>query len=192
MDIEPKSRISSSDVSSRPQSLLWDGTISLSDPASGFSYIQLQERTFNILKMLSDHANVNFQFLLEENAQDEEHTSMTLKNKVRLSQGQRNSRLSVILYGHPDMAGAVGCWLDKCHLYLQMPENCDQNVPYCNPHCLSFSDKNQIMTFELSTRDPKTDTAGLFKSTEFLAELIIEDSLEEASQPSIIASSLHK
>ena len=90
------------------------------------------------------------------------------------------------------MAEAVGCWLDKCHLYLQMPENCDRNVPYCNPHCLSFSDKNQIMTFELSARDPETDTARLSRSADFLAELNIEECLEEAPQPAIIASPLLK
>lgn len=166
--------------------------MALQDSESGSRCIQLQERTFHMLNTLSDHAKVNFQFSVQGNAQDEEQTPIASKKRVAPGQDQRDPSLSIILYGPPDMAEAVGSWLDKCHIYLQMPENCDRNVPYSNPHCLSFSDEDKTMTFELVARSLGTDTAELYELTDIVAELDNDEPLEEAPQPSLIASPLHK
>ncbi len=192
MDIEPESIVPSSNISSRPRSLFWDGEKSLKYSESGLSYIQLQDRTLNILKVLSDRAKVNFQFLLQGNAHGEELAPITIKRKGEHAQHHKEVRLSVTLYGPRDTAGDVGVWLGKCNLYLQMPENCDRNVPYCNPHCLSFNDDDQLTTFELFAESADSVTAGKFESTQFLAGLDNEECLEEAPQPSNIETTLHK
>lgn len=169
--------------------------MALHDSGSNIGCIQLKERTFHMLTTLSDHAKVNFQFLVQDNSYDEEQTLIASKKKLPLGLDQRDSRLSITLYGPLDMAGPIGSWLDKCHLYLQMPEKCDRNVPYRNPHCLSFSDKDQNMTFQLVTRSLGSNMAQLHESADLLAELdnlYNDEHLAEAPQPLLIASSLHK
>lgn len=154
--------------------------------------IQLRERTFRMLKVLSDHATVNFQFLVQGNTEEEKQTPTASKKRIASVQNPPDPSLSIILYGPADMAEDVGSWLDKCHSYLQMPENCDRNVPYSNPHCLSFSDENKAMTFELASRRLCVDSAELCDSTNILAEIENDEPLAEAPQPFLIATTLHK
>lgn len=166
--------------------------MTLHDPQIDSYCIQLQERTFHMLNVLSDHAMVNFQFLAQANTGEEKQASIQSKKRIAPVQNQQDLSLSIILYGPADMAEAVGSWLDKCHIYLQMPENCDRNVPYSNPHCLSFSDEDKAMTFELVSRRLCVDSAETCDSTDILAELEIDEPLAEAPQPFFIATTLHK
>ncbi len=121
MDIEPESIVPSSNISSRPRSLFWDGEKSLKDSESGLSYIQLQDRTLNILKVLSDRAKVNFQFLLQANAHGEELAPITIKRKGEHAQHHKEVRLSVTLYGPRDTAGDVGVCLASVIFIFKCP-----------------------------------------------------------------------
>lgn len=56
---------------------------------------------------------------------------------------------AAILYGPEDLGDCVGRFLDECKYFLQDPYNCEQNVPYKNPHCLSSILGEPKMTFEL-------------------------------------------
>ena len=73
-----------------------------------------------------------------------------------------------------------------------MFENRDQNVPYSNPHCLSFNDEDTVMTFELASRRPCADSAELHDSIDILIELENQEPRTEAPQPFLIATALHK
>lgn len=145
-----------------------------------------------MLKVLSDHATVSFQFMLHEKTEEEKQAPIASKHRIASPQIPQQQRLGIILYGPADMAEAVGNWLDKCQIYLQMPENCDRNVPYSNPHCLSFSDKDKAMTFELVSRELCVDSAQLHDSTDILTELENQEPLAEAAQPFLITTTLHK
>lgn len=166
--------------------------MTLHDSENDSCCIQLQERTFRMLNMLSDHAKVTFQFLILANTREEKKTLIASKKRIVSVQNPQYFNLSIILYGPADMAEAVGNWLHECHTYLQMPENCDRNVLYSNPHCLSFSDENKTMTSELVSTRIDIDTAQLCVSTDILAELGSNESFAEAPQPFSIATTLHK
>ena len=166
--------------------------MALHDPKNDSYCIELQERTLHMLNVLSDRAMVKFQFLAQANTGEEKQTPTPSKKRIAFVQSQQDLSLSVILYGPADMAEAVGSWLDKCHIYLQMPENCDRNVPYSNPHCLSFSDENKAMTFELVSRRLCVGPVKLCDPTDILAELENNEALAEAPQPFSIATTLHK
>ena len=145
-----------------------------------------------MLSVLLDHAMVNFQFLAQPNIREEKQMPSASKKRIAPVQISQDLSLSIILYGPADMAEAVGSWLDKCHIYLQMPENCDRNVPYSNPHCLSFSDEDKAMTFELLRRSLCVDSAEQCDSTDVLAESENDEPLAEAPQPFFITTILHK
>lgn len=162
------------------------------DPELDSYSIQLQERIFRMLSVLSDHAMVNFQFLAQPNIKEEKQMPNASSGRLAPVQNSQDLSLSIILYGSADMAEAVGSWLDKCHIYLQMPENCDRNVPYSNPHCLSFSDEDKAMTFELVYRSLCADAAEQCSSTDVLTELENHEPLAEAPQPFYIVTNLHK
>lgn len=192
VDVKPCSTVSLLSTLDRPRGLVWDGKMALHDPEIDSYCVQLQERTSHMLNTLLDHAMVTFQFLAQGKTGVEKQTSIEFRKRVAPGQNQRILSLSIILYGPADMAEAVGSWLGECHMYLQMPKNCDRNVPYSNPHCLSFSDEDKNMTFELVSSRLGIDSAELYNSPDVLAELDYDESLEEAPQPSFIATSLYK
>jgi hypothetical protein len=57
--------------------------------------------------------------------------------------------LQVIIYGTRHLFESIGTFIAKCHYYLQQPHNCDRNVEYCNPHCLSPEKGQHIFTHDL-------------------------------------------
>lgn len=174
------------------RALVWNGNLALHGSELDSYRFQLQERTFRMLKVLSDHATVNFQFMLQGSSEEEKQAPIASKHKIASIQIPQDQRLSIILYGPVDMAEAVGGWLHKCQIYLQMPENCDRNVPYSNPHCLSFSDEDKVMTCELVSRRICADSAEQHDSIDILAELENQEPLAETPQPFLIATTLHK
>lgn len=176
----------------QPRALVWNGKLALHDPEMNSYRFQLQERTFRMLKVLSDDATVNFQFMLQGKPEKEKQAPIASKHRIASLQILQDQRLSIILYGPAGMAEAVGSWLNKCQIYLQMPENCDRNVPYSNPHCLSFNDEDTAMTFELASRRLCADSAELHDSMNILTELENQEPLAEAPQPFLIATALHK
>jgi SWI/SNF-related matrix-associated actin-dependent regulator of chromatin subfamily A3 len=119
--------------------LLWSGETSLQE------ILQLSQRMSRVLTTLSQNANVEFQFLLQQ----DEHERPSMQETLRDREPLRTSKLCVILYGSADVATMVGNWLDQCQLYLQLPHGCDRNVRYLNPHCLSSGDENRRMTFDI-------------------------------------------
>jgi len=56
----------------------------------------------------------------------------------------------VILYGAPSLYEPVGLFAAKCNLFLQHPSNCNKNVQYRNPHCLSPKEGGIVYTHDLN------------------------------------------
>ena len=57
--------------------------------------------------------------------------------------------LHVIIYGARRLFEAIGTFVAACHYYLQQPYDCDRNVEYYNPHCLSPEKEQCIFTNDL-------------------------------------------
>jgi SWI/SNF-related matrix-associated actin-dependent regulator of chromatin subfamily A3 len=167
--------------------LSWSGETSLQDRATGQEILQLPQRMSQVLATLSQNANAEFQFLLQ---QDEHERPSMQKKPFRDGEPPYTPKLCIILYGSADVATVVGDWLDQCQLYLQLPHGCDRNVRYLNPHCLSPGDENRRMTFDienfsdanLQAKDPFVDV---------LMELECEEIFDESPQPALISTPLH-
>jgi hypothetical protein len=75
-------------------------------------------------------------------------------------------------------------------MYLQIPEKCGYNVPYINPHCLEPVD-DPIMTSVLN--DMAASALGEeYEKASIFTELGNEEIFEEARQPELIKTPLHR
>jgi hypothetical protein len=59
--------------------------------------------------------------------------------------------LQVIIYGARRLFESIGTFTAQCRYYLQQPYNCDRNVEYINPHCLSRETNSLIFTHDLKS-----------------------------------------
>src|SRR5579859_8081760 len=59
--------------------------------------------------------------------------------------------LQVIIYGARHLFESIGTFAVQCRYYLQQPRNCDRNVEYLNPHCLSREEDYRIFTHDLKS-----------------------------------------
>jgi hypothetical protein len=67
----------------------------------------------------------------------------------RRSKAMLQPALQVIIYGARRLFEPVGTFTAACRYYLQQPHNCDRNVEYSNPHCLSPEQGCRIFTHDL-------------------------------------------
>lgn len=139
-----------------------------------------------ILITLSQTAAVEFQFLFQK---DNHRAPSLLKNTFAAEPDENSHQISVILYGTEEIATDVGDWLDKCGLYLQLPQDCDRGVRYLNPHSLSFGDENRIMTFDI-----ENTSASNLQAEHCFADVLIdqdpEEIFDESPQPAVISTHL--
>ncbi len=171
-----------------PPTLTWAGGQTLRDPNTGQQYGMLPVHISNVMTLLSESIGATFQVILQA-GKPSAGTNLTELRKPPTSEA---FQVSVIVYGPSHEAVEVGEWLDKCNLFLQEPERCDRNVPYRNPQSLSFDDQEIIMTFEIENMRTREDAAEDCHSLHVLADLGNDDLLEEAEQPAIIATPLHR
>jgi len=103
--------------------------------------------------------------------------------------------VDVVLYGPPTAFESIGVFAARCNIYLQHPRHCNRNVPYHNPHCLSFQDGQGLSTRDLETQ---LKLAGLtaFESTANPIDIFLDvrqqEHLSEANPPSDVRTSLYK
>ncbi|KAL9085447.1 MAG: hypothetical protein Q9165_007597 [Trypethelium subeluteriae] len=93
-----------------------------------------------------------------------------------------NAHLSVIIYGTLKSFNSVGNYLEECGFYLQDPEECDQNVPYRNPHRLSGMQKNPPMTIEQQL-DHASIQQKAYSLADFIETFESQQELPEAATP---------
>ena len=103
--------------------------------------------------------------------------------------------LFAVLYGPVTLFELVGAFAAKCHLHLQHPRHCSQNVPYRNPHCLSPENDRIVCTLDLEhvlgcekgfVSEISTDYIDLF------ADCAEQDPLSDADTPQAIKTELYK
>ncbi|KAL9612220.1 MAG: hypothetical protein Q9167_003169 [Letrouitia subvulpina] len=63
-----------------------------------------------------------------------------------------NATLAIVLYSTQEMSESIEKLLSRCRLYLQLPTNCDRNVPYLNPQSLSTTETPIRITGNLHPR----------------------------------------
>jgi hypothetical protein len=167
------------------EKLCWDGSPVLKDARNASGRCELPRRGFSVLQSLSDKANAIFEIRLRLSNSDSQPPRTHDTSQI-------NSSISANLYGPRSSANSVGLFLQKCGLYLQIPDRCELDVPYMNPHCLTTMDEKTVMTSVFdnritdSPRYEESDDGGLFD------ELGDEEQFEEESQPALVKTALHR
>jgi hypothetical protein len=165
----------------------WNRQAYLQDRETGNNVLKLAPSTVQLMTTLERNARVEFQFWLQDQLDMEGPYPV-----ATLGPGAKQTKLCAIIYGPSNKAATVGAWLEQCSIYLQLPEKCDRNMRYSNPHCLSFSDEAVVMTSELESGNTTTVAGHSDCGVDYYAELEVDESFAEASQPTLISTPLHR
>lgn len=169
-------------------SLIWAGGRTVQVANTGQYFGMLPIHVSKVMTTLSESIGVTYQLHLQLGRA----SAGASLAKPRMNAYSGLAQVSVIVYGPTDEAIEVGEWLDACNLFLQEPERCARNVPYRNPQSLSFNDPEIMMTSELENKRNLADISEDCQPLDFMTELDNDDLLEEAEQPDIIATPLHR
>lgn len=173
-----------------PQSdvLCWDGSEMLKTSTTDATY-ELPARAFSIFQTLSIEVKPDFEIRVKSCRPDKFNLLALRGNESGTSSA---FSISVNIYGPCSSGDDVGEFLQRCRLYLQAPERCGYDVPYKNPHCLSLPEDAVIMTSAFNggpcedSIHQDHDEYGLFD------ELGNEEQFEEALQPELVRTALHR
>ena len=115
--------------------------------------------------------------------------------KSRKYTSQSSLELFATIYGPSTLFEAVGAFAAKCHLYLQHPRHCNQNVPYRNPHCLSPENSRIVYTFDLNaTTGPFSYPSQEIPANpiDLFADAAEQDTLSDTHAPRNLSTELYK
>jgi len=125
--------------------------------------------------------------------------------RLRVAGATPKCTLDIILYGPPELAGAIYDFIQECNenlqelqeehmLYLQDPIGCNRDVPYQNPQKLPPLDATSVMfTSQLTQRlQNPIDLEDIEPRPELLDLLDSQEDLFEASQPAAISTPLER
>ena len=122
-----------------------EDSCTLIDAMSKISFGCLGRDSRKILEVLQKKVSIQlFADKLDLVARKKTRTSRTKSNNLDLG-----IVLCAILYGAQSLFEPVGLFVAKCKLFLQHPRNCDRNVQYRNPHCLSPQENKYPYTYNL-------------------------------------------
>jgi SWI/SNF-related matrix-associated actin-dependent regulator of chromatin subfamily A3 len=152
--------------------------------SGGYFVGKLEDRSAQILQTLYEDILIDVQIILSPH-----QASVMKRQKRRFGQTQDLVSFSVILYGPKLIAEDVGRFCQDCEIYLQEPRNCDRDVPYCNPHCLSSVDGEHRMTSELHRHSLDTVVTEVHQ-TDILQALLTPRWVGELSTPSTLRTNL--
>lgn len=102
--------------------------------------------------------------------------------------------LSINLYGPKELFEEIGIFFQDYDIYLQDPSDCDLNVRYFNPHCLSSMDSSLCpMTYDLKINLLEAfEIQPTSRHSELLDALDPQEDLPEAAQPAAIRTQLER
>jgi SWI/SNF-related matrix-associated actin-dependent regulator of chromatin subfamily A3 len=166
----------------------WNGVPYLQNAYTGHDIAKLSKHIYQLLTTLAEYAGAEFQFWLEERQPLAVEHGESLHNDTSTG---RVLLLSIIMYGPLATADAIGEWLSYADMYLQLPDTCDRDVRYKNPHCLSCEDESPLMTSSLGRTSFQSHASKEELCHETFAELYTDEVYGEAQQPQIISSILH-
>ena len=177
-------------VGDRPASVLVDGAVILSLPASSLDGTRCvgrlqNERSAQIIRRLQDEADLSLQYYCHCRYVGPSRTSRPSKRaKLAII-----CELFVVVYGKAYMFDAIGAFLNSCNLYLQHPGNCDRDVEYRNPHLLSRNEK-VVMTSSLRSTERYFDC--LETPSDTFDQFVTTKILHEAETPRALVTKLHR
>jgi hypothetical protein len=100
--------------------------------------------------------------------------------------------LSVIIYGPFELHEDVGESFTECQLYLQDPIHCDRDVKYLNPHILSDTTQEPVMTSSITPGAILIQVENVTASLDLFTILRNEDTLEESASPIALNTILYR
>ena len=117
------------------------------------------------------------------------------KSRRKAERRHPDMALCVILYGAPALFEPVGRFATSCKLFLQHPRNCNKNVPYRNPHCLSPPEGDNVYTHDVDTTSYLDDHRNLELSAnpiDLLADAADQEALVGTESPQALQTTLYE
>ena len=151
---------------------------------------KLEERLGKILHKLTVEGGIEFQLYFQ--LKDGQTSQRTRRFQGKPRHAGSNASLQVIIYGPFHCYNAVGDFLTECSLFLQDPFRCDRNVPYCNPHLLSYIAEERITTFQLNTTQGSRQIEQSGVQQDPFTLLRSEKLLSETEPSSSLAAKLYR
>ena len=148
----------------------------------------IPETEAEILRVLLAHEALGVQLYCETMRAEQPPTARRHKG----TRAADRLVLSVVLYGPKEMFEVIGDFFTKCSLYLQDPLHCDRNVPYHNPHLLSSSIQEPVLTSSFLSNDVAVSVEDLNSSPDLFSLLKSELTLPEAVTPNCLETALHR
>jgi SWI/SNF-related matrix-associated actin-dependent regulator of chromatin subfamily A3 len=164
---------------------------SLLFPQTGGEFGFLEERTAEILATLAAETSIWFQIYAYVTKRQSRMKPMKGK---KAGHNDLQYLMNVIVYGPQEFCEGVGDYLAKCKMFLQDPLQCNQNVPYQNPHLLSRT-QEVIMTASLAveTSQPSTlEVVTLDAPQDLFSQLSDDDHLQLTETPNLLRTPLYK
>jgi hypothetical protein len=152
--------------------------------SGGYPVGKIEDRSAQILQTFHEDTLINMQIVLTT-----ARPSIKKRQKRCFGQPQRLETFSVILYGPELMAGDIGKFCQDSHIYLQDPHDCDRNVAYYNPHCLSPLQGQRRMTLDLHRHNTDAVVTEI-RHKDTLDALLTPRWLGELDTPSGLRSNL--
>ena len=169
---------------------LSDDCIAVHHTANSLNFAGLDRRTAIILMALRAEPGVTLQLFGFQNVSEIEAESRKSK-RVAHQAFSRDICLSCNVHGPPGRFDAMGTFASKCKLYWQDPYNCDRDVPYQNPHRISFDDEPTAFTQHLETSQiGSVEIEVVRRPLDLLTDLGTECHLVESNQPSSMRTKL--
>lgn len=121
----------------------------ISHPEDTITVGRLDPFAINILSVLQKDVAISIQLYLDAAPVANVDAITSRKGSKGVPLQSHQPALYVILYGSRALFEAIGLFASKCGYFLQEPRNCDRNIEYCNPHCLTPASSHILFTNEL-------------------------------------------
>ena len=153
----------------------------------------LDNRYSTILKVLRDGEDLSLQYSVAVTSSHKDSLPGFHRRPKFLSpqQSTRGLTLSIVLYGPQDLGDGIDEFLSRCEEFLQLPLNCDRNVPYRNPQNLNRDDDDCPMTSDIQIA-LRSESITLLPRSDPSSILEVDSSISEAAPPPIIRSQLYR
>ncbi|KAF2728957.1 hypothetical protein EJ04DRAFT_84209 [Polyplosphaeria fusca] len=144
---------------------------------------RLDEHSFNALSKLQADGELHLQLTFTSTPVTPVQGSKSPSGTVGF--------LSIIFYGPRRRLDDVGYFATQCGYYLEDPIDCDRNVPYMNPQCLSTIYKEPQMTFDMAGPEQQHRVEDFSQTPyDLLAGFETTGKLAEAPTPSALRTQL--
>ncbi|KAI8631010.1 hypothetical protein F5Y19DRAFT_483658 [Xylariaceae sp. FL1651] len=166
--------------------LKWEGSRILKaiDPTS--DHFEISQRDYSILQTISTKASAQFEITAHRSCS----TRMRSRHTIE-SDDSHQFNLSINIYGSQRSAEEVGTFLGKCNMYIQIPDKCQIDVPYINPHCLPFTNDVPIMTSKFNFLEQSEGQNVESGEASIFSTLGNDEAFEEEPQPPSMRAVLH-